>query len=151
MMYALFAGDARISNVYSTKDAVLTEATERKLAYRSTPDFQTGGSNITVSLLAGYSIREVPAPTERISYAAIMLDGVCWTVQRPYRHCDVIRRIVTECPKIKTVPGDAVQGFWTSDNRFVDRREGLRVATAAGQILRRTGNADDQLYSEDVW
>lgn len=88
---------------------------------------------------------------ERISYAAIMHEGVCWTVGRPGRHCDVIHRIVTECPRIDCVGGDSPQGFWTSDNRFVDRREGLKVAEAAGQIIRRTGSGGDELYSEDVW
>lgn len=44
----------------------------------------------------------------------------------------------------------AEQGFLTTKGRFVDREEGLRIATAAGQIDEKHGNAS-QLFSEDLW
>lgn len=94
----------------------------------------------------------VLASQERLTGCAIMWAGVIWTVPAPGRHHNVIHKICTESQR-DCVPGEdeASQGFITNRNRFVDRREGLLIAMAAGQILRRTGAADDQLYSEDVW
>ena len=44
------------------------------------------------------------------------------------------------------------QGFMTSMGRFVDRREALQLATAAGQLEGRTKHHPlDQLMSEDLW
>lgn len=45
---------------------------------------------------------------------------------------------------------DDEQGFVTSDGVFVDRKEGCRIARAAGQIVTKHG-PDDVLYSEDMW
>lgn len=43
--------------------------------------------------------------------------------------------------------GNVVQGFLTSDNLFVDRNEGAKIAINAGQV-----NEDvDVLYSEDLY
>jgi hypothetical protein len=47
-------------------------------------------------------------------------------------------------------PGD--QGFLTSSGRYVDREEGFTIASAAGQIIHKSGNPDTPtLYSEDMW
>jgi hypothetical protein len=43
--------------------------------------------------------------------------------------------------------GDHVQGFLTSDNRFVDRKEARKIAYQAGQ----TDKTDGDLYSEDIY
>lgn len=44
------------------------------------------------------------------------------------------------------------QGFLTSKGRFVGRREAFDIATAANQIITKTGSTHvPELYSEDVW
>ena len=43
------------------------------------------------------------------------------------------------------------QGFLTNLNRFVDRREGLRIARAAGQVLVESEVRGDRLHSEDLY
>ena len=44
----------------------------------------------------------------------------------------------------------AVQGFLTSEGRFVDRKEAYRIALAAGQID-DSGGYDKELFSEDLY
>jgi hypothetical protein len=83
---------------------------------------------------------------ERIIRAAIMLDGRVWHLPPPKRHHDVISKIWNT----RADPGRGVQGFLTSDERFVDRIEGLRIASDAGQIIEKHGNPDE-LFSEDMW
>ena len=41
----------------------------------------------------------------------------------------------------------AIQGFLTSEGRFVTRDEGAKIASAAGQLHKAT----DFLFSEDFW
>jgi hypothetical protein len=90
-----------------------------------------------------------PIDGERIECAAIWHKGRVYSVPAPGRHHHVIL-LMDE--KYGLGPeAQRHQGFYTSAERFVDRREGLKVAEAANQIIRRTGNADDQLYSEDLW
>jgi hypothetical protein len=44
------------------------------------------------------------------------------------------------------------QGFYTDAREFVSREEGLRIATANGQLLRKSGNPhSEELFSEDMW
>ena len=43
-----------------------------------------------------------------------------------------------------------IQGFLTTDNRFVDRREGYLIAEAANQIL-KPSDFPGVLYSEDIY
>lgn len=82
---------------------------------------------------------------ERLVRAAILHDGKIWSVPAPGRHHHVIL-IMADAglgPEAQRH-----QGFMTDTGRYVDRRDGLKIAEAADQIIRRTGNADDQLYSE---
>lgn len=76
-----------------------------------------------------------------------------------YRHHDIIRRFQHEISKN---PDD--QGFYTSKGRFVDRKEAMVIAMAAGQVrntyygrkpLMEAYNDGDllvkSLYSEDLY
>ena len=45
--------------------------------------------------------------------------------------------------------GEYEQGFLTSDNRFVDRKEAITIAKNAGQITHN--NYLTQLHSEDIY
>lgn len=47
---------------------------------------------------------------------------------------------------------EAEQGFITSRNRFVDRREGMRLQRAAGiESVAPSGYRGDLLFSEDLY
>lgn len=45
---------------------------------------------------------------------------------------------------------NAEQGFLTSKNRFVDRKEACIIAKKYNQIVQKHG-LDDELYSEDIF
>lgn len=76
--------------------------------------------------------------------AAIQLtDG---RIIRGHRHDDCIQTALkwkVELPK-------HTQGFMTSFNRFVDRREGMRLQKAAG-LNSAHGYRGDILFSEDLY
>lgn len=46
--------------------------------------------------------------------------------------------------------GEYVQGFLTSKNRFVDRKEGAKIALASGQV-EKLDYVDGTLFSEDLY
>lgn len=47
--------------------------------------------------------------------------------------------------------GPTASGFLTSAGRFVDRREGWTIATAAGQPMIPREGQGGHLFSEDLW
>lgn len=74
------------------------------------------------------------------------------SLPKPARHGDIIfaRHHVDR----HVTSGLEEQGFVTNHKSFVDRKEGLRIALAAGQVKHKTGNTSGQnmeLYSEDMW
>ena len=65
-----------------------------------------------------------------------------------HRHCNCIANLVVfnkrmSDYKIKT------QGFLTSDNRFVDRKEAMIIAKRENQLINKTNS--DTLFSEDLY
>ena len=44
-----------------------------------------------------------------------------------------------------------VQGFMTSKNRFVDRKEALIIALESNQVIDKSQIRNDNLYSEDLY
>lgn len=90
---------------------------------------------------------------ERIVSAAIRFGDLILSVRRPGRHHDILALLSTWRPS-----GMQVQGFITSDGRFVGRREARNIAHAAGQIIEseivdgipRKRN-HPELFSEDLW
>ena len=72
-----------------------------------------------------------------------------YDVELGYRHPDILVRFEGEVSK---KPSD--QGFFTSRNRFVDRKEAFMIAYQANQIpialYDERGN-DGKLYSEDLY
>jgi len=72
-----------------------------------------------------------------------------------YRHHDIISTVLALTGKRtvlkgKNSVGEYVQGFITSDNRFVDREEGFKIATKADQIIQKLYSRTS-LYSEDLY
>jgi hypothetical protein len=100
--------------------------------------------HVGTHLKAGYA-----APPETIGEAAILINGVIWSVWRPGRHHDVIAHYVA-CSG-ERFPQSSPMGFKTSTGRFVDRKEAHRIASAAGQIIKRCGGDAETLYSENLW
>ena len=87
-----------------------------------------------------------PAASERIEAAAIRCeDGVVFTLPRPARHHTLLHALAERGDGSAITGG---QGFVTDAGRFVDRREGLLIAIAAGQAVR--GRSLD-LFTEDLW
>ena len=84
---------------------------------------------------------------ETIECAAIRHKGVVYHAIRPGRHHHVFQTM-----HALGLHGESMreQGFLTSSGRFVDRREGLAIASAAGQIKDKTF-PHDILFSEDMW
>lgn len=86
---------------------------------------------------------------ETIAAVAILHEGAVWSMPAPARHHDVIRLIALSGPDAKPVRGGSAQGFLTSRSRYVERREGGRIALAAGQT--EALKWGDRLFSEDLW
>jgi hypothetical protein len=82
---------------------------------------------------------------ERLKMAAIKYKGKIYT---GWRHCFIIGQIC-EVEQIDKVRGEK-QGFITDTGRFVDRQEGLKIAFATGQIIKKQYNKH-KLFSEEVW
>lgn len=70
-------------------------------------------------------------------------------IVRGHRHNDCLRTI-SEMPRYKGISkGDFIQGFMTSENRFVDRVEAMQIAKNALQV-ENTIN-ERELFSEDIY
>jgi hypothetical protein len=69
-----------------------------------------------------------------------------------HRHCNCIETL-SDLSNLRSVTngpesvGENIQGFLTSFNRFVDRKEGAEIAFNNGQINEKVKN----LYSEDLY
>lgn len=85
---------------------------------------------------------------ERIAGVAIKHGKLTFSMPPPNRHGDLIKDL-DRCKLPEACHGD--QGFITSKGRFVDRAEAYKIAKGANQMLRRTSNGADELYSEDLW
>lgn len=87
---------------------------------------------------------------ERIRGVALRFpDGSTGYMDPPHRHHDAVRMAARSGHSEADVHG-AVQGFLTSNDRFVTREEAVPIAEAAGQLIRKTEPADE-LFSEDLW
>ncbi len=91
--------------------------------------------------------RPATVTAERIEFASMRCDGYGVFIGKVgERHHEVIATIVRKGFDAKLFE----QGFWTTLQRFVDRKEGLAIAKAAGQIKTKHGNPN-LLFSEDLW
>lgn len=68
-----------------------------------------------------------------------------------FRHtyCMYTMVSVTGLRSIQSEIGEEIQGFLTSKNRFVDRKEAMSIAILSKQVS--SLNNSDQLYSEDLY
>jgi hypothetical protein len=76
-----------------------------------------------------------------------------------FRHANCYATVSAILGQDKTIEmkqqvGREGQGFLTSNNRFVDRKEGMIIAMTAGQLLYpklHEGNENAELTSEDLY
>lgn len=94
-------------------------------------------------------VKDLEGMQERIIGAAIRHpDGLIYGVGYGGRHHHCIRYMGSVGKAGLSMTHD--QGFMTTEGRYVDRTEGLWIARAAGQIIRKT-NPPTKLFSEDLW
>jgi len=90
---------------------------------------------------------------ERILCAALMYNG---KLVAGYRHHDCYQSIAdllgVSIDSIPDAPGREHQGFLTSNDRFVDRYEGYRIAREMNQLrMPHVDGCMEMLISEDLY
>lgn len=119
----------------------------------------SGGVSYTVAILQwsvfvtiiSNLIDEAKTENEVCICAAIkMPDGY---IVRGHRHSDCYKTILGIKRYTDVYCEDMIGGFMTTKNRFVDRKEGLKLQLAAGiKTVDREGKYRfDELYSEDLY
>ena len=87
---------------------------------------------------------------ERIICAAIHNEGEKDMSDEPLIYCGFRHNnILWQSEKISRNPYH--QGFLTSEGRFVDRTEGLKIALENNQVLNIDDIRGKKLYSEDLY
>lgn len=66
-----------------------------------------------------------------------------------WRHHNCLYQMVAILGKAQHEIGENIEGFLTNKNRFVDRKEGAKIAIESGQIDKLEFGS--QLYSEDLY
>ena len=84
--------------------------------------------------------------TERLVSTAIKRDGKLW---QGFKSHWELRNAMGDLDSTKSKPGDE-EGFVTSADRFVSRREAIDVGIAAGQLDRQWLGALRALLSSDI-
>lgn len=90
-----------------------------------------------------------PRPTatgERLKSAAIVRDGKDYSGHKS--HAQVRAALGDEDPYTSN-PGD-IEGFMTTENRFVTRRQAVKVGVAAGQLTEQWLMVGRELLSSDI-
>jgi len=72
--------------------------------------------------------------------------GIVFCAQR---HLQCLYQMIAMTGKMQHQAGEEVQGFLTSTNRFVDRKEGMIIALQANQVINIYHS--DNLFSEDLY
>lgn len=81
-----------------------------------------------------------------IQSVAVLYGGVIFSMPRPNRHFNVLHAM---CEMGLPNSSHEVQGFLTSEGRFVTRLEAMAIATNAEQVI--TKDPLKILFSEDLW
>ena len=68
-----------------------------------------------------------------------------------YRHPHCLYQMVAVTGLRSCEAGEHEEGFLTNKNRFVDRKEAMQIAIAANQLIKRDGQNNHTLYSEDLY
>ena len=93
-------------------------------------------------LCAAIWYKDYPAPVHSVintNEKGLVLCG--------YRHGHIIGQCISLLNKRQSEMGEHVQGFLTSKNRFLNRKEALELHLKNGN----TSDFPDELYSEDLY
>lgn len=93
--------------------------------------------------------KERPTPARIVAAACRLPSGAIVSFPPPARHHTVLHALAADGFKAIGISGKN-QGFVTDAGEYVTREQACSIARAAGQIIEKTGPAD-QLFSEDVW
>ena len=105
---------------------------------------------VRADIAARAAITEAEEMTERIVAAAVQVGGLTISLPRPAGHGEVLALMSEEVNGFDPALAAALQGFVTSEGRFVSRVEALKIAHRAGQPFRDTPRPPN-LFSEDLW
>jgi len=84
----------------------------------------------------------------RVTNAAIRVQGLIISMPRPARHPEIIKRLNTNLnDKITVKPSE--QGFVDLEGNFLSRHDASELALEAGQIPYR--NRSNELFTEDLF
>jgi len=85
--------------------------------------------------------------TQKIKCAAIKApNGKIFAIDQPARHADIRSSMRVEG---HIIDHSYTDGFLTTENKFVNRKEALFIAEMANQLLR--SNCSGWLSTDDVW
>lgn len=84
---------------------------------------------------------------EQIVEVAIKCGKNIYRMKDSKRHSDVLKKIILE--ELEDDTSDAVYGFITSEDHFVDRFEAAEIVLNNGQVNELKNPS--KLYSEDLW
>lgn len=73
----------------------------------------------------------------------------CGIVFCGLRHLQCLYQMIAMTGKKQHEVGEEIQGFLTSKNKFVDRKEGMKIALDANQVINAYHGI--ALYSEDLY
>jgi hypothetical protein len=82
-----------------------------------------------------------------IATAATRYKGKYYT---GWRHCFIGQQMLRDGVCEAPFPGGKDQAFLTSEGKWVDRKEALKIARESGQCIRKCGDPNN-LYSEELW
>lgn len=139
-------------NVNQLADALLMVSLGKRL--RCVPTSEPHGGLICWygTQRAFYQVRRdwLLLKQERIIGSSVLHEsGVLFVVLEPGRHHHAHHSMSDK--GMPFMAAEREDGFLTSHGRHIGREEALIVATAAKQVLRRTGSGGAELFSEDLW
>lgn len=79
---------------------------------------------------------------------AIKRDGKVYKLEKPARHCDIIKHVVRNLGLEKPIRVKE-QGFYSDKKDFLNRVDARQHAIACDQLI--TTKVYNGLFSEDVW
>lgn len=100
-------------------------------------------------LCAAIWYKDYPVP-ERLNSNLLPVNLTKGIVFCGHRHPHCLRQMNVVWGRRQCEAGKEVQGFLTSKNRFVDRKEAWIIAEKQNQIIRVSGG-EGTLYSEDIY
>jgi hypothetical protein len=88
-----------------------------------------------------------------ITHVAVRVDGVVWSLPKPFRHHHIIRVIadLTGATHIDCSESRGDQGFLDANGQYLDRKHALARALTLKQVLNEDDIRCGMLFSEDLW